>query len=109
MKRKGIIFNKNVSISTNSKNANLVEKEVTKLVAIVSEMELDMVTEIHMAAVTKSNDLWLHSGATVHVCNNMALFKIYSVLEKPENVLIGNDVIAKLMEKGSVELNFTLG
>jgi len=51
---------------------NMVEKdEVKELVAMVSNIQIRMITELNMTAnVVKTSDWWLDSGATVHVCNN---------------------------------------
>ena len=68
-----------------------------------------MVTELNMAFVAVTSDWWLDSGATVHVCNNREMFKIFNDLKEPEEVLMGNDAAAKVLGKGSVELNFTSG
>ena len=58
-----------------------------------------------MAAATKSFDLWIDFGATIDVYNKKLLFSY----EEEENgyVLMGNYVFAKVLGKGSVELQFT--
>ncbi|GLT33021.1 hypothetical protein SLA2020_076440 [Shorea laevis] len=96
-------FGSSINVET-SNNANLIEHE---LIAMVSEMQIGMVTELNMANLTKSMDWWLDSGATVHVCNNKAQFKSYEDLKEPEEVLMGNNVTAKVLSKGTVELKFT--
>lgn len=102
--------NKFGSSSSSGKNkANVVEAENKELVAMVTAMQIGMITELHMASVVVTNDWWLDSGATIHVCNNKALFKLYNVLEEHEEVLMGNHVAAKVMGKGSVEISFTSG
>ena len=68
-----------------------------------------MVTELHMTSMAVSDDWWLDSGATIHVCNNKALFKSYAEVDEPEEVLMGNHNAAKVLGKGSVELDFTSG
>ncbi|GKV02145.1 hypothetical protein SLEP1_g14614 [Rubroshorea leprosula] len=93
-------FGSGTSAETSNK-ANLIEHE---LVAMVSDMQVGMVTELNMANPTKSMDWWLDSGATVHVCNNKAQFKFYEDLKEPEEVLMGNNVTAKVLGKGTVEL-----
>ena len=52
--------------SGNSNHANMVEKEEKELVS--------MVTELNMATASTISDWFLDSGATVHVCNDKALF-----------------------------------
>ena len=62
---------------------NMVEKdEVRELVAMVSNIQIEMITELNIATnVVKISDWWLDSGATVHVCNNKAWFKTYEELK----------------------------
>ncbi|GKV29596.1 hypothetical protein SLEP1_g38505 [Rubroshorea leprosula] len=98
-------FGSGTSAETSNK-ANLIEHE---LVAMVSDLQVEMVTELNMANPTKSMDWWLDSSATVHVCNNKAQFKFYEDLKELEEVLMGNNVTAKVLGKGTVELKFTLG
>lgn len=95
----------------NSRNnrANVVEKASPELIAMVSELHIGMITELHMAAAVASPDWWLDSGATIHVCNNKAQFKIYEEMVENEEVLMGNHVTAKVVGKGTVELNLTSG
>jgi len=90
---------------------NMVEKdEVRELVAMVSNIQIGMITELNMATnVVKTSDWWLDSGATVHVYNNKAWFKTYEELKKPEEVLMGNHNSVKVLRKGIIELYFTSG
>ena len=62
----------------------MVEKdEVRELVAMVSNIQIGMITKLNIASnVVKTSDWWLDSGATVHVCNNKAWFKTYEELKK---------------------------
>jgi len=64
------IFNK----KSGSFKMNMIEKdEVRELVAMVSNIQIGMITKLNMATnVVKTSDWWLDSGATVHVCNNKA-------------------------------------
>ena len=80
---------------------NMVEKdEVRELVAMVSNIQIGMITELNMATNdVKTSDWWLDSGATIHVCNNKAWFKTYEELKKPEEVLMGNHNSAKVLGK----------
>lgn len=82
--------------------------EIDEIIAMVTNLKIDMVTEVHMATATKSVDWWYDSGATVHVCHERRLFKDYKEIEGQE-VIMGNNVPAKVLGKGSVELNFTSG
>ena len=92
----------------NSNKANMVDFE-PELVAMVSDLHIGMITELHMAAVTTSKDWWYDSGATIHVCNNKNQFMDYEIAEDGQEVLMGNSNSAKVVGKGSVELNFTSG
>lgn len=97
----------NINVQNSSK-ANLVEQEPTELIAMLSELRIGMLTELHMASVSKTDEWWYDSGATVHVCNNETLFKDYKVMNGCE-VLMGNNDSAKVIGEGSVELQFTSG
>jgi len=90
---------------------NMVEKdEVRELVAMVSNIQIKMITELNIATnVVKISDWWLDSGATVHVCNNKAWFKTYEELKKPKEVLMVNHNSAKVLGKKTIELYFTSG
>ena len=79
----------------------MVEKKEKELVA--------MVTELNMATTSTISDWFLDSGATVHVCNDKALFSSYNELEISEEVLMGNHDSAKVLGKGTVMMNFTSG
>ena len=87
----------------------MVELGTEDLVAMVSDLHIGMVTELHMAGIKISDDWWYDSGATVHVCNNKSHFKSYEDTEDGQEVLMGNYNAAKVLGKGSVELNFTSG
>ena len=90
--------------------ANMVEETHTEdIIAMVSEMQIGMITELNMAATVKSSDWWLDSGATIHVCNDRAQFKIYKTEDDGQEVLMGNHNGAKVLGKGTVELQFTSG
>jgi len=90
---------------------NMIEKdEVRELVAMVSNIQIGMITKLNMTTnVVKTSDWWLDSGATVHVCNNKAWFKTYEELKKPEKVLMGNHNSTKVLRKRTIKLNFTSG
>ena len=92
----------------NSNNANLAE-HVTELIAMVSSLHIGIITKLHMAASTISNDWWYDSGVIIHVCNNKNHFKDYKITADGQEVLMGNFNAAKVVGKGSVELNFTSG
>ena len=59
--------------------AEAQEKELQNLVAMVSEMQILMVTEVNIASVSNTNDWWYDLGATIHICNDKNQFKHYEV------------------------------
>lgn len=82
---------------TNKKEqANMIEEDI-----------ICMVTEVNL--MENNSDWWFDSGATVHVCNNRALFKTYEEITDGQEVQMGNHNRAKVSGKGKVELNFTSG
>ncbi|XP_075100545.1 uncharacterized protein LOC142176513 [Nicotiana tabacum] len=96
--------------SGNSEKANIVENSTQGLVAMVSAMQIGMVTELNVAtAATNTQDWWLDSGATIHVCYDKKIFKTYAEVQDSEQVLMGNHVAADVAGKGSIEINFTSG
>ena len=75
---------------------------------MIFSLQVGMIIELNMASVTtKNQDWWLDFGATIHVCNDKSYFKTCAEIKELENVLIGNHVIAEMLGKGSVEINFT--
>ncbi|XP_070022439.1 uncharacterized protein [Nicotiana sylvestris] len=81
--------------SGNSEKANVVENSTQGLVVMVSAMQIDMVTELNVAtAATNTQDWWLDSGATIHVCYDKKMFKTYAEVQDSEQVLMGNHVAA---------------
>lgn len=96
--------------SGNSEKANVVENSAQGLVAMVSAMQIGMVTELNMAtAATNTQDWWLDSGATIYVCYDKKMFKTYAKVQDSEQVLMGNHVATDVAGKGSIEINFTSG
>ncbi|KAI9157451.1 hypothetical protein LWI28_022797 [Acer negundo] len=91
-----------------SDNANLVENQYEEIVAMVSEMQIGMITKLNIAIAIKSFDWWLDSGATIHVCNDKSLFYAYEEENDGEVVLMGNHVSAKVLRKGVSIFNLPL-
>uniref|UniRef100_A0A2N9JAE7 CCHC-type domain-containing protein n=1 Tax=Fagus sylvatica TaxID=28930 RepID=A0A2N9JAE7_FAGSY len=90
----------------NTSEANVVDE----IVAMVSEMQIGMITEVHMANAAKnSSEWWYDSGATIHVCNNKILFKEYVEVGNGLEVLMGNHNTAKVLGTGTVELILSSG
>ncbi|OIT19946.1 hypothetical protein A4A49_61263, partial [Nicotiana attenuata] len=112
-KKAGINFNQGNSGNSGRSEkakANTVESSSQGLVAMVSVVLCNMVTELNMVvAVVKSQDWCFDSGATVHVCYEKNMFKTYAEVKEPEKVLMGNHMTADVAGKGSVEINFTSG
>ena len=93
--------NKKKDKELNTSETNVIDE----IVAMVSEMQIGMITEVHMAsAVENSFEWWYDSGATIHVCNNKTLFKKYVEANNELEVLMGNHNTAKVLGTGTVEL-----
>uniref|UniRef100_A0A2N9EFL2 Uncharacterized protein n=1 Tax=Fagus sylvatica TaxID=28930 RepID=A0A2N9EFL2_FAGSY len=85
----------------NTSEANVIDE----IVAMVSEMQIGMITEVHMASVVENSSKWWYdSGATIHVCNNKTLFKEYVEVGNGLEVLMGNHNTTKVLGTGTVEL-----
>jgi hypothetical protein len=97
--------NKNKENGSSSNMANTVKE----IIAMVTEMQIGMITEVHMAATTNRTDWWFDSGATVHVCNEKALFNNYVTSTDSKEVLMGNHNSSKVHGKWTVEMQFTSG
>ena len=81
----------------NTSEANVVDEIVAK----VSEMQIGMITEVHMAnAAENSSEWWYDSGATIHVCNSKMLFKEYVEAGNGLEVLMDNHNTAKVLGIG---------
>ncbi|GKD15738.1 retrovirus-related pol polyprotein from transposon TNT 1-94 [Tanacetum coccineum] len=82
---------KNQNSNKKDESANAVEQvDTTEITAMVSEMNIGMIQELHMASVTTTNDWWYDSGAITHVCNNRDLFKTYKETEDGHEVMMGD-------------------
>jgi hypothetical protein len=97
--------NKKKEDANSSNMANAVEE----IIAMVTEMRIGMITEVHMAAATNSSNWWFDSGATVNMCNEKAQFKTYDTTIDGQEVLMRNHNFAKVHGKGTVEMQFTSG
>ncbi|XP_075111769.1 uncharacterized protein LOC142181952 [Nicotiana tabacum] len=96
--------------SRNSEKANVVENSAQGLVAMVSAMQIGMVTELNMATTAINTQYWwLDLGATIHVCYDKKMFKTYAEVQDSEQVLMGNHVAADIAGKRSIGINFTSG
>jgi hypothetical protein len=95
---------KDKELNTNKANVS------DEIVAMVSEMQIGMITEEHMAsAVENSSEWWYDSSATIHVCNNKTLFKEYVEAGNGLEVLMGNHNTVKVLGTGTVELILSSG
>ncbi|XP_068331482.1 uncharacterized protein [Pyrus communis] len=68
-------------------------------IAVVSEVNL----------LTNSNDWWVDTGATRHVCANLNLFVTYQSVVGGENLYMGNATASAVAGKGKVMLKLTSG
>ena len=89
--------------------AEAQEKELQNLVAMVSKMQISMVTKVNIASVSNTNDWWYNSSATIHICNVKNQFKRYEVATQGHEELMGNNNVVKVHGKGSIEIHFTSG
>ena len=90
----------------NTSEANVVNE----IMAMVSEMQIGMITKVHMAyAVENSSEWWYDSGATIHVYNNKMLFKEYVEAGNGLEVLMGNHNTTKVLRTGKMELILSSG
>jgi hypothetical protein len=90
----------------NTSEANVIDE----IMAMVSEMQIGMITEVHIASAAEdSSEWWYDFGATIHVCNNKTLFKEYVEADNRLEVLMGNHNTAKVLGTGTVELKLSSG
>ncbi|XP_048444674.1 uncharacterized protein LOC125479439 [Pyrus x bretschneideri] len=82
--------------SGSSNQANVVEDT---FVAVVSEVNL----------LTNSNDWFVDTGATRHVCADRNLFVTYQSVDGGENLYMGNATASAVAGKGKVTLKLTSG
>ncbi|CAL9005864.1 unnamed protein product, partial [Prunus brigantina] len=75
--------------------------------ANVAEDFVGVVYEANMA--TDSNDWWMDTGATRHICRNRNMFTTYIPTNGDENLFMGNASAANVAGKGKVVLKFTSG
>lgn len=103
-------FYKKLKIEENveSKILNIIEN-VSEIVAIVSPLNIGMVTECNLATIESYDDWWYDSRVTVRVCNEKTLFKDYVIAKQDEFILMGNHNKEKVHGRGVVELQFTSG
>ncbi|KAG7564246.1 Zinc finger CCHC-type [Arabidopsis suecica] len=77
-------------------NANLVKNQ---FVVVVSEANM----------MTNSNDWWVDTGATKHVCSDVSMFSTYEQGSAGEKLYMGNASTATIAGKGKVVLKLTSG
>ena len=89
---------------------NAIETDVIEdIVAMVSGMHINMITEVHMVVIANPFDWWFDSGATVYVCNNKEQYKTYDESSIEQQMLMGNHNQAKVIGKGTVEVKMSSG
>ena len=77
---------------------------VGEIIAMVSEMRITMIIELHMEAAANASDWWLDSGATVQLCNENAQFKNYVKSTDGQENEMGNNNATKVLRKWNIEL-----
>nr|GFB44716.1 hypothetical protein [Tanacetum cinerariifolium] len=96
---------KNQNSNKKDEYANVVEQvDTIEVTAMESEMNIEMIQELHMASVTTIDDWWYDSGATTHVCNNRDLFKTYKETEDGHEVMMGDNHTSKVIGSGTMEI-----
>nr|GEU32914.1 hypothetical protein VITISV_013138 [Tanacetum cinerariifolium] len=81
------------------KSSNAVEQvDTTIITAMVSELYIGMIQELHMASVTTTDDWWYDYGATTHVCNNRDLFKTYKETKDGHEVMMVIIILQRTMK-----------
>nr|GEV29065.1 retrovirus-related Pol polyprotein from transposon TNT 1-94 [Tanacetum cinerariifolium] len=97
---------KNHNSNKKDESANTIEQvDTTKITAMVSEINIEMIQELHMASVTTTTDDWWHdSGATTHVYNNKDLFKTYKETKDGYEVMMGDNHTSKVIGSGNVDI-----
>ncbi|GJU33876.1 zinc finger, CCHC-type containing protein [Tanacetum coccineum] len=93
----------------NDKKRKVEQVDTTEITAMVSEMNIRIIQELHMASVTPTDDWWYDSYATTHVCNNRDLFKTYKETEDGHEVMMSDNHTLKVIGSGHVEIQFTFG
>ncbi|GKC68017.1 hypothetical protein Tco_1100615 [Tanacetum coccineum] len=89
---------KNQNSNRKDESANIVKQvDTTEITAMVSEMNIRMIQEMHMASVTTTHDWWYDSGTTTHVCNNRDLFKTYKETADGHEVMMGDNHSSKVI------------
>ncbi|GJT37510.1 zinc finger, CCHC-type containing protein [Tanacetum coccineum] len=100
---------KNHNSNKKDESANAVEQvDTTDRTAMVSEMNIRMIQELHMASVTTTDDWWYDSGATTHVCNNRDLFKTYKETEDGYEVMMGDNHTSNVIGIGNAFETFKI-
>nr|GEU67999.1 zinc finger, CCHC-type [Tanacetum cinerariifolium] len=101
---------KNQNLNKKDESVNAVEQvDTTENTAMVSEMNIGIIQELHMASVITIDDWWYDSDATTHVCNNRDLFKTYKETKDGHEVIMGDNHTSKVIGSGNVEIQFIFG
>ncbi|KAM1493880.1 hypothetical protein ACFX10_025604 [Malus domestica] len=90
------------STNSNTNNGKINEANVTE-----GDMLVGVVSETNM--VSDTNDWWIDTGATRHICGDKNLFSTYEPNSSGEKLYMGNASAAEVVGKGRVVLKFTSG
>ena len=82
---------------------------IEDIVAMISGIHIDMITEVHMVVIANPFDWWFDSGVTVHVCNNKEQFRTYDEFFIEQQVLMGNHNKAKIVGNGTIDVKMSSG
>lgn len=78
-------------------NGYVIESESRKIATMVFEMQIGMLTKLHIAAVIKSPDLWNDSGSIIQVYNDKDFIKTYAEIEETKEVMTKNANSARIL------------
>ena len=82
---------------------------IEDIVAMISGIHIDMITEVHMVVIANPFDWWFDLGVTVHVCNKKEQFRTYDKFFIEQQVLMCNHNKAKIVENGTINVKMSSG
>ena len=87
------------------KKANVVD-DISK---DVSEIDLTaVISEVNLVG-SNPKELWIDTGATLHVCSDKMMFSTFEPIETGEKVFMGNSATSDIKGQGKVVLKMTSG
>ena len=75
----------------------------------VSEIDLTaVISEVNLVG-SNPKELWIDTGATLHVCSDKMMFSTFEPIETGEKVFMGNSATSDIKGQGKVVLKMTSG